>query len=194
MESIKSAWKSTSRKILDAVSRLKHGEEILRHPHRFMIKALPVLLLFLVLWIPSAAISGDAAFRGTWTIDIRPKSDRNADCGHAYFTLLRKGNRICGDHVFYTPGCGRLNEGFPGSVRGVVVGSTAVLVVTSGRNGAIVMGQLTRKGNTVHWVTLEEIKGGDPEGDSPLMLGEGVLKKNKSALITKELIDACKVK
>jgi hypothetical protein len=84
------------------------------------------------------------------------------------------------------------NEGDPGSVKGTVVGSTAVLVVTSGRNGAIVMGKATRKGDAINWVTLEDIKSGEPEGDSPLILGEGTLKLDKSQSISQELINACK--
>ena len=39
-----------------------------------------------------------------------------------------------------TSGCGRINAGGEGTVKGVVIGQTAVLVITSGRNGAIVMG------------------------------------------------------
>jgi hypothetical protein len=48
-------------------------------------------------------------------------------------------------------------------------------VVTSGRNGAVVMGTATLQGGALHWQTLEEIRAGEPEGDSPLILGEGVL-------------------
>lgn len=101
---------------------------------------------------------------------------------------------MCGDHVFSTPGCGRLNEGGPGSVRGTVIGSTAILLVTSGRNDAIVRGKATRKGNKLNWVTLEEIRAGEPEGDSPLILGKGTLKLDKSQSMDQELIDACKTK
>ncbi len=156
------------------------------------MKKMICAFLLLILSLASVGICSDEVnFTGTWVIDIRSKDERNAECGHAYFTLLQKGNRICGDHVFYTPGCGRLNEGYPGSVMGIVVGSTAVLVVTSGRNGAIVMGKATRKGNTINWVTLEDIKSGEPEGDSPLILGKGTLKLDKSQSISQELIKAC---
>lgn len=142
--------------------------------------------------VPTGMCADQVNFTGTWVIDIRSKSERNADCGHAYFTLLQKGNRICGDHVFYTPGCGRLNEGDPGSVRGTVVGATALLEVTSGRNGAIVKGKATRKGNTIRWITIKSIKTGEPEGDSPLILWKGILKLDKSQPINQELIKACK--
>lgn len=92
-----------------------------------------------------------------------------AECGYAAFALVQKGERICGGHVFSSAGCGRLNERIPGSVRGIVVGSTAVLTVTSGRNGAIVLEKSTQEGDNLYWTSLEEIKTGEPEGDSPYL-------------------------
>ena len=70
-------------------------------------------------------------------------------------------------------GCGRLNEAGP--VKGVVVGTTAVLVVTSGRNGEIAMGTAKLSKGKLQWRKVEEIKAGSPEGDSPLILGRGSL-------------------
>lgn len=69
--------------------------------------------------------------------------------------------------------CGRLNE--TGPVRGIVIGTTAVLVVTSGRNGAIVMGTADLSKDRLQWRQIEEIKMGSPVGDSPLILGRGSL-------------------
>ncbi len=46
-----------------------------------------------------------------------------------------------------TVDCGRLNEGGEGTVTGVVTGNTAVLVVTSGRNGAIMLGTARQLGS-----------------------------------------------
>lgn len=114
-------------------------------------------------------------FAGTWAIDLRTpgQRQRGVDCGTAEFVLKQVKDSITGTHSMATTGCGRLNEGGP--VRGVAVGTMAVLVVTSGRNGAIVMGtaKLSKKG--MEWRQLEEIKAGDPEKDSPLILGNGSL-------------------
>ena len=60
-------------------------------------------------------------------------------------------------------------------MKGIAVGNTAILVATSGRNGAIVLGRAKLKGDTLQWETIEEIRGGDPEGDSPLILSKGTL-------------------
>jgi hypothetical protein len=136
-------------------------------------------LLFLVasLWLAVSAQAAGVDFSGKWSIDLRSQKERkqNVECGGASFNLSQIGDRISGGHEFATSGCGRLNEGGDGTVKGVVVGSSAVLVVTSGRNGAVVMGKAVRKGNLLYWKTLEEIRPGEPEGDSPLILGQGIL-------------------
>ncbi|CAM8662569.1 hypothetical protein MCEMIEM13_01850 [Comamonadaceae bacterium] len=76
-----------------------------------------------------------------------------------------------------TVGCGRLNEGGEDTVSGVAHGNTAVLTVTSGRNGQVVRGTAKLEGSALHWKALKEIKAGEPEGASGLILGSGVLKR-----------------
>ena len=120
-------------------------------------------------------------FSGTWYIDLRSKVERQEqkDCGGAYFALTQVGDSITGNHTFATVGCGHLNEGGENSVKGIAVGSTAVLVVTSGRNGAIVMGKAVKRHHLLYWTTLDEIAPGQGEGDSPLILDKGVLHLEK---------------
>ena len=117
-------------------------------------------------------------FTGEWELDLRSGQEQknNVECGRAYFYIEQKGEKITGNHVFATSGCGQLNEGFEGSVKGVVIGQTAVLVVTSGRNGAIVMGKAKRKDNKLYWETEEEIRPGEEEGDSPLIVFKGTFR------------------
>ena len=103
----------------------------------------------------------------------------DVECGIAGFELVQTGDLINGDHSLATAGCGRLNEGGPGTAKGVVVGQTAALVVTSARNGAVVMGKATLSGNRMHWKPLQEIKPGEPKGDPPPMLGEATLYRKK---------------
>jgi hypothetical protein len=80
---------------------------------------------------PIAALAADVDFSGTWVIDLRSPAERKnkVECGSASFKLIQTGEKITGDHIFATPGCGRLNEGGEGSVKGVAVG-TAVQVDT----------------------------------------------------------------
>ena len=124
---------------------------------------------------PSAVFAAD--FTGIWTLDVRSKAQREqgVECGVTTFILKQTGKSIIGDHTFSAPGCGRLNEGGEGTVKGTVVGNTATLVVTSGRNGAIVRGKATLQGSSLHWVTVEELQAGEPQGDSPLILNKGTL-------------------
>lgn len=124
-----------------------------------------------------AAQAAPLDFSGHWFLDLRTPAERQQklECGSASFELTQTGDRILGSHSMATAGCGRLNEGGPETVKGVVVGEAAVLVVTSGRNGAIVMGTARLRSNTMHWQTLDEIRPGEPEGDSPLVLGQGHL-------------------
>jgi hypothetical protein len=74
-----------------------------------------------------------------------------------------------------TVGCGRLNEGGEGTVEGIASGKKAVLLVRSGRNGEVVRGRAVREGANLRWETIEQVKLGEPEGDSGLILGRGVL-------------------
>ncbi|MBS1191389.1 MAG: hypothetical protein H6R10_3181 [Rhodocyclaceae bacterium] len=142
------------------------------------VRALASILVVLTNWgMAMPVCAADTDFTGTWSIDLRSKAERKrgVECGSASFSLTQVGNKVSGEHVFSTPGCSRLNEGGEGTVKGVVVGSTAVLVVTSGRNGGVVMGTATKEAGTLHWNTVEEIKPGETEGDSPLILDKGIL-------------------
>ena len=141
-----------------------------------------VRLLILALGLIAATNPAQAAelFTGHWSIDMRTTSERQrgAECGGAAFDLTQTGETITGSHSFATVDCGRLNEAGP--VSGVAVGNTAVLVVASGRNGAMALGTAKLVDGKLHWRQVEEIKTGSPEGDSPLILGEGTLTR-KSA-------------
>lgn len=122
-------------------------------------------------------------FSGTWYIDLRTKvqQQQNKDCGGAEFILKQTGDRITGNHTYATVDCGRLNEGGENTVKGIVVGSTAILVVTSGRNGAIVMGKAVKSKNALYWESLDDIAPGQPDGEISLILGKGILHLEKDA-------------
>ena len=130
-----------------------------------------------VVLFASHGFAAETNFSGHWTIDLRTKQERaqKRDCGSAAFILKQTGETIVGDHTFATVGCGRLNEDGSASVQGVVVGTTAVLAVTSGRNGAMVLGTAIRQGKRLHWRTVREIRPSDSDGDSPLILDKGTL-------------------
>ena len=118
-------------------------------------------------------------FNGNWHIDLRNSSERRqgAECGAAEFKLTQSGDVVAGTHTMSAIGCGRVNEG--GAVKGVVIGNTAVLVITSGRNGAIVMGTAKHSEGNLVWRTVDEVSTGNPDGDSPMILGAGLLVRSE---------------
>ncbi|MFS2036318.1 hypothetical protein ACEN8I_20010 [Polaromonas sp. CT11-55] len=135
----------------------------------------------LALFAPAKAQGLSTPFTGTWSIDLRTPAEKKdkVECGTAVFKLSQTGAKIVGDHSMATPGCGRMNEGGEGTVKGLVVGGTAVLTVTSARNGQIVFGSAKVRGDSLHWQVSEEIKAGEPEGDSGLILQSGVLRRER---------------
>ena len=129
------------------------------------------LLLLGILCYNEVVLAKEPSFTGNWTIDLRDAAERkrNAECGFASFQLKQEANSISGGHQMMTADCGRMNEGGPDSVKGVVVGSTAVLVVTSERNGEIVMGAVRLSKGRLEWRVLEEVKAGEPVGDALIL-------------------------
>jgi len=125
----------------------------------------------------SSSRRGDKPFTGHWVIDLRTSQERKAkiDCASAEYELTQTGKRITGSHSMATHYCGRLNEGGPGTVNGVIDGKIAVLVVVSGRNGGANVGTATIRGRRLHWRSVSEIREGEPQGDSPLILYDGDL-------------------
>ena len=121
-----------------------------------------------------SSIAGEP-FTGRWSVDLRTPAERQrgTECGTAEFVLTQVGDAVTGTHSMAVAGCGRLNEGGP--VKGVVAGSTAVLVVTSGRNGAKAMGTAKLSNGKLRWRLVKEISAASPEGDSPLIRGNGTL-------------------
>jgi hypothetical protein len=127
--------------------------------------------------LPCIGFADTSPFTGVWSIDLRSAEEKalKTQCGSATFELTQSGSKITGNHYFSTPRCVRMNEGGEGTVKGVVIGTTAVLVVTSGRNGAIVLGNAKLNRGALEWQTLEDIKEGEPPNDTPLILGKGTL-------------------
>ena len=132
----------------------------------------PAILAVALLCHVGLSMAGEP-FTGKWTVDLRTPAERQrgVECGTADFVLKQADEAITGTHSMAVAGCGRLNEGGP--VKSIVVRSTAVLVVTSGRNGAIAMGTAKLSDGKLLWRVVEEISAG-PGGD-PLILDNGSL-------------------
>lgn len=129
--------------------------------------------------VAGRAVAGD--FTGTWSIDLRTSAerDRKAECGFAEFNLAQTNDKVEGSHSFGTVDCGRMNEGGPGTVKGIVIDSKAILVITSGRNGEMAMGIAALEGDALLWQVLSNLRQGDTSGDSGLILARGTLHRAK---------------
>jgi hypothetical protein len=140
-----------------------------------------ILLLAAGVLAGADASAAEPSFTGVWSIDLRTPEQRaqHAECGEASFALKQTDKQVTGSHSMATVGCGRANEGGEGTVRGMVTGRRAVLVVTSSRSGAIVKGTATLRQDALYWETEEEIKAAEPAGDSALILGRGLLRRVK---------------
>lgn len=55
--------------------------------------------------------------------------------------------------------------------------NSALLLVTSGRNGEVVRGRAIREGSNLRWQVLEQVKPGEAERDTGLILGRGLLRR-----------------
>ena len=122
-----------------------------------------------------------APFEGSWTIDLRSAAEKRAkaECGMATFVLRQDGKQVTGDHQMATVNCGRLNERGEDTVQGTARVNSAELTVTSGRNGVVVRGRATRVGSFLRWKVTEQVKPGEPKGDSSLILWQGTLKRDR---------------
>ena len=143
-----------------------------------------LVLALVVASSSQGVLAQEPPFTGKWSIDLRTPDQRarGEDCGAATFELKQAGERVTGEHSLATVRCGRLKEGTCNSVQGVATGRQAILSVTSCRNGAIVIGKAERRGRNLHWRIVAEVKPGGPEGDSPLILGEGTLLMDSAKL------------
>lgn len=107
-----------------------------------------------------------AGFTGQWVADLRTHEERarDVDCGTAKLVLQQVGDDLTGSADLATAECGRVDEG--AEVRGIVSAETAVILIRSARNGAVVVGTLTpRHDGNLQWQLQMQVLNGDPEGD-----------------------------
>jgi len=117
--------------------------------------------LALALLFTGSALAADApSFQGSWTVPLCALGDPEK-CGGFELYLVQRGTRLCGDHFAATPGLGRLNEGAPRSVAGTVLGKTAVVAITSGRDGSVLLARIERTAKGLSWKVIERVKEGE---------------------------------
>ncbi|TFW09850.1 hypothetical protein E4K72_03925 [Oxalobacteraceae bacterium OM1] len=99
---------------------------------------------------------------GVWTTWICPQGVQ-ADpgkCSNFALELHQQDGRLCGSHLFATPGAARMDEGSAPSITGEVSGDTANVVITSGRTAARMRVELSLAKGALQWLRLQ-----NPSGD-----------------------------
>lgn len=128
------------------------------------------------------AADGDAgAFVGAWSAPLCDLQDMRPDttCGRFVLRLIRDGKNLCGEHFVATPGDAQVDEGAPGSVLASGKHRNGVLVVISGRNRAIHMARVQRRGAELAWTRIRRIVPGND--DEPTILPQSMtLQKDDS--------------
>jgi hypothetical protein len=120
-----------------------------------------------------------AGLVGAWTADLCDRPDPAMACGSFVLHLIRTEEGLCGEHFVATPGAARLDEGDPGSVLGSGRGGEAVLVVRSGRNGALYMGRVQRRGAGLVWTRVGMVDAGSDD-EPPILPDTLTLQRDDS--------------
>lgn len=110
------------------------------------------------------AASAQSDFSGVWTALVCPSGIKNdpGKCAHFVLELFQKQDKLCGSHLFATPGAAQMDDGAgPGggpSLTGTVGGGSATVTVASNRAraGAGVQVELTLGHGTLQWRRLDK--------------------------------------
>jgi hypothetical protein len=120
-----------------------------------------------------------SAMVGAWTARLCDRPDPKMACGSFVLHLIQTEEGLCGEHFLATPGAARLDEGEPGSVLGSGRGSEAVLVVKSGRNGALYMARVQRRGAALGWTRVGMVDAGS-DAEPPILPDTLSLQRDES--------------
>ena len=157
--------------------------------YRSLIPLHTALLLCFIAGFVAEACAGDSSkFTGSWAVKWCVK-DRPGPCGGFKVFLIQEGDRVCGTHYGEDLRANRIDEGSPSSIVGSAIGSTAILVVTSGRNNGVYLVKATRKGTSIDWRMIETIADGNNGQPAFISTGE-VLSAAKTE--DRKIMDACK--
>ena len=113
----------------------------------------------LLVGMPAHAAKPD--FNGAWSVKWCDKANPDRDCGGFSLYLVQEGDRLCGEHQVATVGLGRLDEGQPGTVLGIVSGNKATVVIDATRSGAKYLATAERSGNRLQWRLVGMVNAGE---------------------------------
>jgi len=141
-----------------------------------------------LLMLSSPAWAGPrlADLSGVWGSDRCSESGQEASCGTFMLYLVQNKDRICGSYFGGRPHLSQVDEGEPRSVRGVVVGNTAVISIESSSSGAIYLATARRSGHSLRWQTVGTVKN-PPFGDVDFIASDQWMKRKAGSVSAEDL-------
>ncbi len=121
---------------------------------------LPALLL-----AASAMAAAPADFSGVWTALVCPSGVRNdpGRCAHFVLELHQKQDRLCGSHLFATPGALPMDDGNAGAptLSGAIADNTATVTLAANpvrhaQRAQNIRAELKLGRGTLHWHRLDK--------------------------------------
>lgn len=137
-----------------------------------------------LLGAPATRAAGENDFGGAWIAWICPSgaSKDLGKCANFVIELIQKENKLCGTHVFATPGASQMDEGDAASLTGEIADDTASIVVLSSRVSPplrVAAELKLTKSNRLQWRRLE-----NPSGDHLLPESASFTKSRSKTLRT----------
>lgn len=112
-------------------------------------------------------------FGGSWSVKWCDRTASDADCGGFVITLAQDGDLLKGEASGARVRLAQIDEAV--TVHGIVIGSTAVMTVESGRSGAIYLVQASVDGDCMSWKVRDTVQAAQRDVD--IIANDDVLRR-----------------
>lgn len=140
-----------------------------------------MILLAAFMLLPLGASAADSEFGGAWIAWLCPEGVQreSGQCSNFVLELHQQQDKLCGAHLYATPGAARVDEGAAPSVTGDIANGTANIVVVSGRSSppVRVRAEMRKVNGMLQWQRVES-----PRGDYLMPLSARMTKAKSKTL------------
>jgi len=140
-----------------------------------------LLAAFMLLPLGASASAADSEFGGTWVAWLCPEGVQreSGQCSNFVLELHQQQDKLCGAHLYASPGAARVDEGAAPSVTGDIANGTANVVVVSGRSSppVRVRAEMRKVNGMMQWQRIES-----PRGDYLMPLSTRMTKSKSKTL------------
>lgn len=130
-------------------------------------------------------------FEGSWHVPWCDARRSGADCGGFSITLVEREGRLCGTYDGARVGLTQIDEGSGKAIKGVRIGNSAVMTLTSARSGDIYLVRGELQGDRLVWKVIGDVH--DAEGDVDVIATDDTLQRAPqwNAAQQREVAEAC---